>query len=62
MDSIWLFRSLTPEQRATLSRKVTPVVFHDGDVLTLAPRNGTVCESVDDIERIEHQLGDGFYW
>jgi len=33
LDSIWLFRSLTPEQRNELSRKVTPVFFKEGDIL-----------------------------
>ena len=43
---------------------VGPVGKHlrDGDCLTLAPRDGTVCASLDDIERVEHQLGDGLWW
>ena len=34
----------------------------DGDVLTLAPRDGTCCENMDDMECVTFQMGDGFYW
>jgi hypothetical protein len=34
----------------------------DGDVLTLAPRDGTVCENLDEMECVTFQMGDGIYW
>ena len=60
LETVKLSRDLGGEELTD----VGPVGKHlrDGDVLTLAPRNGTVCESLDDIQRVEHQLGDGLYW
>ena len=60
LDTVRLSRKLGGEELTD----VGPCGKHlkDGDVLTLAPRDGTCCENMDDMECVTFQMGDGFYW
>ena len=60
LETVRLSRKLGGEELTD----VGPIGKHlkDGDVLTLAPRNGTCCENLDEMQCEKHQLGDGFWW
>ncbi|KAH8047566.1 hypothetical protein JL722_13009 [Aureococcus anophagefferens] len=64
LKTVRLSRKLGARRRGEELTDVGPCGKHlkDGDVLTLAPRDGTVCENLDEMECVTFQMGDGIYW